>query len=147
MTPLSNDKLLFLYQCLLDNAEILYYTLEDVKYVFYCGKALKFSIPNALLIVVKTDEYNHYHEEMNTIRGCSGSSWISKYIDPNFGVWGGCNKSYHYKYRVITDDVFNRVATYNVIFDDDWVADDDPYRGGLSILDEMQRIDELLAFV
>lgn len=125
---------------------MLEFSFEDVVNVFYCGTAAKWHIPNTLLVVIKDDDTNRYADEMNTIDGCRGAGYLSTLLQKG-SIWSSANRPYQFRYRVIFEKVFNSAATYNVIFDHDWVNENDPYRGGLSILQEIQRIEELVAFV
>ncbi len=146
MEPLPPAHLLLLHEMLQETAIILEFPIENVLNVFYCGRAQKWGLPTTLLVIIKDDDDNRFHDEMSTPDGSGGSCYLSKRIDKNHSGWSGYNRPYQFRYRVLFERVFNGVASYNVIFDNEWVSDNNPYKGGLSILEEMQRLDELIAF-
>lgn len=147
MEPLPPERILLLYEMLQETSDTLEFPLEDVINCFYCGVGAKWGLPTTLLIIIKDDDTNRFHQEMSTIDGATGSMYLEKRVNKSIGVWTKPNKPYQFRYRVLFERVFNGVATYNVIFDHEWVNDNDPYKGGLSILSDMQRLDELMAFI
>lgn len=147
MKPLPPQKLLLLYECLGEISEILEFSREDVINCFFCGVSSKWGLPNTLLVVIKNNCTNRFQNEMNTIDGCGGSAYVDKLVSKRAGVWDSANRKYQFRYRVMFESIFNGASSYNVIFDHEWVNDNDPYRGGLPILEDMQRLDELAAFI
>lgn len=147
MNPLPPEKILLLHEMLQETSDILEFPIEDTVNCFYCGVGMKWGLPNTLLIVIKDDDTNRFHNEMSTTDGAGGSAYLDSRVDKRIGVWNPPNRKYQFRYRVIFERVFNGVASYNVIFDHDWVNDNDPYKGGLSIIHEIIQLQDLIAFI
>ena len=147
MEPLTNEKLITLYKCLLETCEILEFSIENVINVFNLDKSTSVCY-NHLLIVIKDDDTHSFMKEMNTIAGATGISFIGRKNKNN--AWNKDNNAWNkdniFTYRVIFESVFNSVVSYHVIFDRD--IDDNPdYHSDFSIIQEMIRLNELMAFV
>lgn len=147
MNPLPPERILLLHEMLEETSDMLEFPIEDVSNCFFCGVGAKWGLPSTLLIVIKDDDTNRFHDEMSTTDGAGGSAYLDKRVDKRVGVWNPLNRKYQFRYRVLFERVFNGVATYNVIFDHEWVNDNDPYKGGLSVFHEMIQIEELIAFI
>jgi hypothetical protein len=92
--------------------------LDDVKVqkVFFCGKTIKFGIPNTLLISVNDDDVmrNRFYSDMRGGIASGGS-----YVGGPYMSWSDCPIQNRYWYNVITSATFNFHSLSKVI-DERW---------------------------
>jgi len=116
---LDYEKLLILYECVMEACRIQEICEVEIMRVFYCGKNSKWGIPNTLLIIVndKDVKNNRFYSEMSEPRGGSSSAYLERYVTRN--PWNASNRKYQFTYRFFTDKFFNSSTIENII-DDRW---------------------------
>ena len=145
MTILPIEKQITLYECVIEISKTLHFS-ELIK-VFYCGTRLKWSTPNATLIVVPGNEENLFYHEMNSEIGCCGSSYLNKPYGPG-GPWSSENKHNTFTYKVITDKVYNSLQNDWVkLADKSWQHKNNSFIPGIDITDSVLRFYNLKAFL
>lgn len=131
MKSLSNEKLFYLYNCVLTTSKICEFPFLDIIQCFYCGiyKNTKFVGVDYLIIVVNEDKNNRFYDEMITLNGCYGFAKATK------------NSNKYYRFKVITDTLYK--VSGSKVFENNNVSDTDPYKYGLSIIKDIKRLNKL----
>jgi hypothetical protein len=115
---LSAEKQIILYECLVETAQMLGF--DVIEKAFYCGTSRKWGIPNTLIIVVPEDTENMFFPEMSCESGSHGQAYLTtrkRGINP----WGPENKPNTFRYKVITDRVYEHIKNdWTRLVDDRW---------------------------
>lgn len=145
MIDVPVEKQIILYECVIETAQILEF--ETFIRVFYCGTRLKWSTPNALLIVIEEDQNNRFYQDMSCEGGCTGSAYLNKPYGAS-GPWAPDNKHHTFHYKVITDRVYDALNNdWAKLADESWLyPKNNKYIPGIDITETIQRHYDLRIF-
>jgi hypothetical protein len=119
----TSEQYIHWYKCLSEITNILEF--DKIIKAFYCGKRIKWGIPNCFLVVIEEDRNNRFFEEMSCEGGSTGSGYL---IDKKTGKclggnlpWGHDNRKNAFHYKVITDIVYDQLKNdWSKLNDDSW---------------------------
>jgi hypothetical protein len=138
MEILSIEHQIILYECVVEAAKINEFNSFNM--VFYCGTRLKWSTPNALLIVIEDDPNNRFYADMSCEGGSRGTAYCSDLAD---------FKKYHFYFKIITQTVYDALnGNWNRLADESWIYPGNmKYIPGIDITETIQRYHNLRIFL
>jgi hypothetical protein len=146
MNDLTPEKYLHLYECVVEVATSLEF--DTFNRIYYCGTRLKWTTPNALLIVIEDNPYNRFYEEMACEDGACGTNYLVKPLGPG-GPYSIANKHNTFHYKVIAQTVYDALNNdWDRIADESWIYPKNmEYIPGIEITDQIIKYHNLAAFI